>query len=275
MLTILRYLFFLGYGNLTPRTVLGKAMTIVYALFGIPLMFIYMANIGAILATSFKYIYSKLCRCTHPPDLPKKATLPSSKSDTTSFLDEVEDIVSHSSASKASYDESISGGLGSRKTTLKAPAMRNIVELAKKKNSVMINSEAQIVTAVSNEAAMKNINNNNNPSEETKDVPKKGLMGRLSSKLSKVSEAPELPKEEEVIKFKLVEDIRLVTIPITSCLLVLLGYLVFGAILFAHWEVSRERYSRITFYGDIFQDWSYLDGVYFCFISLTQVFGFP
>ena len=114
MLTILRYLFFPGYGNLTPRTVLGKAMTIVYALFGIPLMFIYMANIGAILATSFKYIYSKLCRCTHPPDLPKKATLPSSKSDTTSFLDEVEDIVSHSSASKASYDESISGGLGSR-----------------------------------------------------------------------------------------------------------------------------------------------------------------
>ena len=230
-----------------------------------------MANIGAILATSFKYIYSKLCRCTHPPDLPKKATLPSSKSDTTSFLDEVEDIVSHSSASKASYDESISGGLGSRKTTLKAPAMRNIVELAKKKNSVMINSEAQIVTAVSNEAAMKNINNNNNPSDESKDVPKKGLMGRLSSKLSKVSEAPELPKEEEVIKFKLVEDIRLVTIPITSCLLVLLGYLVFGAILFAHWEVSRERYSRITFYGDIFQDWSYLDGVYFCFISLMTI----
>ena len=52
----------IGYGNLTPRTVLGKAMTIVYALFGIPLMFIYMANIGAILATSFKYVYSKLCR---------------------------------------------------------------------------------------------------------------------------------------------------------------------------------------------------------------------
>ena len=33
-----------------------------YALVGIPLMFIYMANIGTILATSFKYTYSKMCR---------------------------------------------------------------------------------------------------------------------------------------------------------------------------------------------------------------------
>ena len=78
----------IGYGNLTPKTVLGKATTMVYAIFGIPLMFIYMANIGSILATSFKYCYSKMCRCTEEPpqELPKKATLPSSsKSD---FLDD-------------------------------------------------------------------------------------------------------------------------------------------------------------------------------------------
>ena len=81
-----------GYGNLTTRTALGKVsplyfflkdfcktnwtfwrfdcfnplikvVTILYALVGIPLMFIYMANIGSILATSFKYTYSKMCRC--------------------------------------------------------------------------------------------------------------------------------------------------------------------------------------------------------------------
>ena len=57
-----------------------------------------------------------------------------------------------------------------------------------------------------------------------------------------------------MIKFRLVEDIRLVTVPITSCLLVLLSYLVVGAMLFAHWE-----------------DWSYLDGAYFCFISLMTI----
>ena len=52
----------IGYGNLTTRTSLGKIVTIMYALVGIPLMFIYMANIGTILATGFKYSYSKLCR---------------------------------------------------------------------------------------------------------------------------------------------------------------------------------------------------------------------
>ena len=57
-----------------------------------------------------------------------------------------------------------------------------------------------------------------------------------------------------MVKFKLVEDIRLVTIPITTCLLVLLSYIAFGAILFAHWE-----------------DWSYLDGAYFCFTSLMTI----
>jgi amino acid permease len=51
-----------GYGNLTPKTDLGKLVTIVYALIGIPLMLLYMSNIGNILGDSFKYLYTKLCR---------------------------------------------------------------------------------------------------------------------------------------------------------------------------------------------------------------------
>ena len=236
----------IGYGNLTPRTVLGKAMTIVYALFGIPLMFIYMANIGAILATSFKYLYSKLCRCSQPPDLPKKATLPTASSKSEDSYQDEEVVSQRSSNSKASYEDSLSGfSSGSRRPPgpsapgLKAPALRSAVEFAKKKNSVMINSEAQIVAAVTSEQQQ----HNNNLGDESKEA-RRGILGKLSSKLSRTSapDTRELPSPEtEVIKFKLVEDIRLVTIPITSCLLVLLTYLAFGAILFAHWEVSGKE----------------------------------
>ena len=68
--------------------------------------------------------------------------------------------------------------------------------------------------------------------------------------------------EQETVKFKLVEDLSLVTIPITTCLLVLLGinccfihisalyettkhlgYILFGASLFSVWEVQSYTYT--------------------------------
>ena len=51
-----------GYGNLTPKTDLGKLATILYAVLGIPLMFLYMRNMGNVLGDSFKYVYAKMCR---------------------------------------------------------------------------------------------------------------------------------------------------------------------------------------------------------------------
>ena len=56
------------------------------------------------------------------------------------------------------------------------------------------------------------------------------------------------------VEFHLVEDLRLVTIPVTSCLLVLFAYIVLGTLLFSNWE-----------------GWSYMDGAYFCFISLLTI----
>ena len=155
----------------------------------------------------------------------------------------LQEVISRqSSTSKASYEDSL-GGLssGSRKVGLKSPALRNIVEMAKKKNSVMINSEPRVVGA---------------DSEAQPVDAQSGLLSRISAKMSRTS-APAIAKDketEDVIKFRLVEDIRLVTVPITSCLMVLLTYLVLGAMVFAHWE-----------------DWTYLDGAYFCFISLMTI----
>ncbi|RTG84577.1 uncharacterized protein DC041_0011374 [Schistosoma bovis] len=51
-----------SYGHATPKTNLGKFMTIIYALIGIPLMFLYLSNIGDYLADIFRVIYSRTCR---------------------------------------------------------------------------------------------------------------------------------------------------------------------------------------------------------------------
>nr|XP_037268536.1 potassium channel subfamily K member 18-like [Rhipicephalus microplus] len=55
----------LGYGNIAPKTNLGKIVTILYAIVGIPLMLLYLTNIGDILAKAFKYVYRRLCSCDH------------------------------------------------------------------------------------------------------------------------------------------------------------------------------------------------------------------
>lgn len=55
--------FVSGYGNISPRTEWGKVMTILYAIIGIPLMLLYLTNIGDILAKAFRYVYGRLCTC--------------------------------------------------------------------------------------------------------------------------------------------------------------------------------------------------------------------
>lgn len=52
-----------GYGHIYPQTMNGKLFCIVYSLFGIPLLLIFMSNIGDWMATSFRWLYSRLfCR---------------------------------------------------------------------------------------------------------------------------------------------------------------------------------------------------------------------
>lgn len=55
----------IGYGNCLPRTVNGKIMTMVYATFGIPLYILYFQNMGKVLASTFKWLYTWLHDCSH------------------------------------------------------------------------------------------------------------------------------------------------------------------------------------------------------------------
>ena len=87
--------------------------------------------------------------------------------------------------------------------------------------------------------------------KKKKESTKSKLLKSLSRDKSDKSPSP---PPVATVEFKLVEDLRLVTIPVTSCLFVLFAYIALGTILFANWE-----------------NWTYMDGVYFCFISLLTI----
>ncbi|CAH1382632.1 unnamed protein product [Tenebrio molitor] len=54
----------IGYGSIAPRTTLGKAVTMGYAMLGIPLTLLYLSSIGSILSRVARGVFSRaLCCC--------------------------------------------------------------------------------------------------------------------------------------------------------------------------------------------------------------------
>ena len=87
---------------------------------------------------------------------------------------------------------------------------------------------------------LKNIANLHKSKQEEEISQRKegSLLERITSKTSRKS-GMSVSNMDDVVKFKLVEDLSLVTIPITTCLLVLISYIIFGAALFSTWEVRK------------------------------------
>jgi len=50
-----------GYGHIAPKTAWGRLITIVYAVIGIPLTFLYLSNIGNFMADCFRLFYKRIC----------------------------------------------------------------------------------------------------------------------------------------------------------------------------------------------------------------------
>ncbi|XP_044739735.1 TWiK family of potassium channels protein 7 [Chrysoperla carnea] len=54
----------IGYGSIAPRTTLGKVVTMVYAILGIPLTLIYLSSVGTLLSSVARGVFSRaLCCC--------------------------------------------------------------------------------------------------------------------------------------------------------------------------------------------------------------------
>ncbi|KAG8182788.1 hypothetical protein JTE90_018661 [Oedothorax gibbosus] len=183
----------IGYGNIAPKTDIGKVVTIFYALLGIPLMLLCLTNIGDLLARSFKFTYSHLCFMFRKP---RRNHNVSQK--------QVVDQINKSPVSKAlevATLEFCNGGdekppLGDNSSISSSPAKSN-------NTSVVVVPEP---TAVVVERVYRDIDDDQQ------------------------------------------------RVPMYMVLSLVTGYICGGAVLFSLWE-----------------KWSFLDGAYFCFITLSTV----
>ena len=50
-----------GYGHISPKSATGQLFTIVYALIGMPLLMMFLGNVGNLFGDGIKYTYSRIC----------------------------------------------------------------------------------------------------------------------------------------------------------------------------------------------------------------------
>ncbi|XP_013794241.2 potassium channel subfamily K member 9-like isoform X1 [Limulus polyphemus] len=166
---------FHGYGNIAPKTNWGKLVTIVYAILGIPLMLLYLTNIGDLMAKAFRYVYGRLCTCKPSDPYRRRRNIENYR---------VHHIVAHNSPNTPNAVE---------------PGVQDKLHVS--------------------------------PEEEV----------RIETIPEEFREGLEFSSER-------------VAVPVTLCLLILVGYILGGAALFSMWE-----------------GWGFLDGSYFCFVTLSTI----
>ena len=75
-------LYLSGYGHITPKTVGGKIVTMIYAIGGMPLFFLWMAQTGELMANVFKVLYySVFCGLCRRAKRRKAAALQAAKNE--------------------------------------------------------------------------------------------------------------------------------------------------------------------------------------------------
>jgi hypothetical protein len=212
-------------------------MTIVYAIIGVPMMLLCLANIGTSMANLFRFLYARVC-CGYCNYVKKRHIRMKAATLTTA-------AASHANA--ISY-----AALAT--TNLIINNAQNVMSTIDTANLVSNNESAERMSLSKEESAAGTmpidpataIIINENKKAKIPDLKYDSL--KLAKSAQNENELMELFEETNSI------DYKKITVPISLTLFVLSSYILLGGILFKTIE-----------------GWTVLEGVYFCFITLSTI----
>ncbi|KAI5633987.1 ion channel domain-containing protein [Phthorimaea operculella] len=276
----------IGYGHLSPRTNWGKVVTIFYSLLGMPLFLLYLTNVGELLARWCKWLYALICLCRGCPGFSRRRIIRLRNqfeiSDAESierpehwtihpYLDSIDrpdyrnPDVRHQDF-RNTYEDCSSrypdyrswnryqGDRNYDRYPGRLPP-RRVLE-REPLEAIPERYERRIPEAYQES---RHWQQNGQPRRadylRSASMPHPHFEHPRDLNRGWSEPAPRMEDDEESSEFTYVTfDAQTITVPISVCVAIMVGYLMFGSMIFGIWE-----------------KWDQLDGAYFCFISLSSI----
>uniref|UniRef100_A0AAG5DNM6 Potassium channel domain-containing protein n=1 Tax=Anopheles atroparvus TaxID=41427 RepID=A0AAG5DNM6_ANOAO len=206
----------IGYGHISPSTTTGRALTILYAIIGIPIFLIVLADFGKLFTRGIKFVWSYVRRLYYTGSL-RKVRKTTQVQEVMKGLNVVYDMVRRPSA-----DNELQGA-----TTTTATAASTVPP--------QLNAAQQPT---------------NVPSQTYRTQAESQPGGAVSSGIETIP-VPETPTTPVPETFEIDDEFNL---PISLAIVILVGYMLFGATIYCTWE-----------------NWSFFEAFYFVFISISTI----
>lgn len=195
-----------GYGHITCRTATGKIVTILYAIIGIPMMLLCLANIGTSMANTFRFIYARIC-CGYCNYVKRRQV----RLKAVATLNNGHAIATYNSlASHSPFNKSGQLAIPQNNNESSDKLEKQIEKSDKSNLSINIDK-------------IKNETENNSTSSN-----KQMLITPMTPDINKTTNLLELVDDAK--------DYRKITVPISVTLFILSSYIILGAVLFSAWE---------------------------------------
>jgi hypothetical protein len=273
----------IGYGHITCETDAGKIATIFYAIIGIPMMLLCLANIGTSMANFFRFLYAKVC-CGYCNYVKRKNIRLKAASLTSAAVGHPNAISYAALANTALLNKAVvaaAANIPLVDPNRKSPNLQNnsankyendynnLIEANQsgatpnepKTEGKVDGEQGQEQTAASSPTTVTTTTEGQENNKKIK-IAEPNYDSLKPEKLLQPSIAPLLLKNSPTDPAEILDlfedsnsmDYRKITVPISITLFILSSYILLGGILFKTLE-----------------EWTVLDGVYFCFITLSTI----